>query len=201
MPTSILTAISLFLWQPAQAGPPKPEPPCDGERYDTCLNGTLYTQCCPAGSRCQTQVHTNCGYGRCIAGGDRGRCPVLEPNITAERTPEACKYRSGTWERACVKGQVTMACFPMLPTNFSGAGQNPAFTECGGGRCTTSGIPEACYPTREETKTCSGAWEKACIGGKVEERCLPANATRYATGYVTCSDGGCAIGPTTASCP
>ena len=94
------------------------------------------------------------------------------------------------------------------PTNYDGPPPNPSFRRCGEDRCTTHRFVEDCYPTRAElgAADCEGSWTKVCLGGKVEERCLPGGWQKLmmampATKYATCPDGTCAVGDAAACKP
>ncbi len=97
----------------------------------------------------------------------------------------------------------------MPPSNYSGPSANPAFTRCGppsAKRCTTHVLIEDCHPTRAElgAAACDGAWTKVCLGGKIDERCLPGGLgapTFEAKTYVVCGDGSCAVGDDRRACP
>ncbi len=192
---------------------------CDGWEHRSCEGGRIQTQCCPKGAKCnfRDEPYLMCGHGLCTTSGDLGRCPSPEPAIFTSvdgpggQSEEACKATHGSWQLVCAKKVVVAACLPPMPTNYMGPGMNPPFKTCGKGprlvsdapaageRCTTHVLAEDCYPTKTELgqDKCLGGWQKVCLGGKVEERCLPVSFEdkRWpATEYVMCDDGKCAVG-------
>jgi len=216
---ALLTTLALA-WPArlARAGAPMP---CDGYEERSCDAGFVRTHCCPAGAKCNFDFprFLDCGHGTCVVGGDRGRCPSPLPHTT----PGDAACAPDGWELACVDRRVTKACIPPVPTNFTGPGLNPPFRACGdgrarltatpadftradvGARCTTHILYEDCFPSRGEVlpRSCLGAWQKVCLGGKLNQKCLPAEAPPDAfpaKTWVTCDDGSCAVGTDAAAC-
>lgn len=199
-------AVTLSACDHAQAGAPLQ---CTGQETRSCSAGRVQVRCCPAEATCnyRTRPFLECGNGLCTEGHDRGRCPAPQPAVQAGALDEiACRATHGTWQEACVDHHVATVCIESFPTNYTGPARNPPFTRCMKNRCTTSSFAEDCYPTRRElTKDveCHGKWQKVCLGGKAEDRCLPASATPAefpATKFVTCPQGGCAVGDDPQSC-
>lgn len=203
----LLFALALAACERADAGAPVM---CSGYENKSCDNGRVTKHCCPAGAKCNfiAPDFLECGNGYCTVGRDRGRCPTPTPQAMADKQDEAaCKAGWGQWQSACVDHRVTTACIASYPTNYTGPSHNPPFQTCMKNRCTTSQFAEACYPTRQELTRdveCHGKWQKVCLGGKAEERCLPASATVSefpATQFSACRDGSCVVGADPKLCP
>ncbi len=182
-----LLMLTLGAVSSARAGAPLQ---CDGDETPYCDKGRIRQNCCPKNADCnfKSPPFTDCGDGWCVEGFDRGRCPAPEPYVTECRSPDAT---------VCLAKKVTKACIMPVPTNYMGPSRNPHYRTCGDGtRCTTSPFYEDCFPKRGVLTSCDGQWTKVCLGGKVEERCLPKGPlTQFeATRYATCKDGGCAVG-------
>jgi hypothetical protein len=200
----------------AQAGAPAP---CSGWESRGCEGGSIQTRCCPEGAKCnfRDEPYLECGHGLCTTSGDLGRCPSPKPALFSSgagpggEDEAACRKSHGSWERACANKVVVAVCMPPMPTNYMGPGMNPPFKVCGKGqrlvsaepavgeRCTTHVLAEDCYPTKKAlgADKCLGGWQKVCLGGQVEERCLPVSLTPkswHATTFVSCDDGSCAVG-------
>ncbi|MCC6621245.1 MAG: hypothetical protein IT385_08320 [Deltaproteobacteria bacterium] len=216
-----LTTLALALpMRGARAGAPMP---CQGYEATSCEDGFLRKHCCPEGTKCNFDFprYLDCGQGTCVVGADIGRCPAPVPRVTPAAATPGC---GEGWELACVDRRVTKACIPPVPTNYTGPGMNPPFRACGdgrakrtatpadftkadvGARCTTHVLYEDCFPSRGEVlpRSCLGAWEKVCLGGKVVHKCLPEGAPADAfpaKAFVACDDGSCAVGADKAACP
>jgi len=186
----------------ARSGPPMP---CTGYEVTTCNGKRLVKNCCPRGAKCnyRNPAHIKCGHGTCVQGNDPGMCPSPKPVVTPAKTKADC--RTGNWAKACIDRKVTEACIMSVPTNYMGPGMNPVFQTCGADRCTTHKLLEDCFPTKKELgKTkCDGKWEKVCLAGKVEDRCVPKahlKTSLPAKTYMSCKDGSCAVGSDAGAC-
>lgn len=191
-----------------------PEPPLGVERgtaHHSCDGARIQTSYCPPGAYCNYRYmpFVDCGAGNCVIGADAGLCPAPKATTLAATSKADCK---GSWEPVCLDRKVTDACVPKTQGRRA---PNPPFVSCGAGRCTTSRFVEDCYPTRKELgKTaCDGTWEKVCLLGKLEERCVPKTApapstssvtpvpgSEHATTYVSCGKGRCAVGTHKGAC-
>lgn len=202
----------VLLFGRADAGPPMP---CTGKEAPVCRGGTVFMGCCPKGQKCPPEPpFVSCGDRVCAPGHDRGRCvgptPMLEPTAKAKAD---CDRSAGAWERACLDHKITNACIMSYPTNYGGPSHNPTFRTCvAETRCTTNPLYEDCFPRRGEVTDAEcatiGGWQKVCLAGKVEERCLPkgaAVASFPSLEYVACPSGAagagqCAVGKTVDNC-
>lgn len=197
-------ALLLSVERRANAGPPTI---CTGYEVPQCQSGWITKACCPAGSKCnfRSAPYVECGNGYCVDGKDRGRCVAPKPQVEPATDASQCN-RGGTWQDACLDHRVQKACIASYPTNYGGPSHNPSWKTCMKNRCTTSALVEDCYPTKAElgAAACPGKWTPVCLGGKVEERCLPAsaNASEFpATRITTCKDGSCVVGDDRDACP
>jgi|GEM_PF-2115374 len=221
-------AALLLAWPMARVAFGRPKARCPNPGQEVCNGGRLQTRCCdvtPDAPGCKegetVEPFVACGNSTCVPGSDLGRC-TAPPNrlyLDFVPTPEACVAQNGSWQPACFENKAQEVCVPPMPTNFSGSSYTPAFKLCGPKRCTTHVLIEDCYPTPEEATTLwpgtsdeglciggmgIGSWQKVCLQGAVDMRCVPLAPTGQApavSAYIPCPDGSCAVGQDTSHCP
>lgn len=186
-------------------GAPMPPPPCDGTRVESCVGGSVHVTCCPAGEKCPAVAEfRHCGDGRCVDGKDVGMCAPREVHSVVAPNEAECVTSGAAWVKACVKGRVAMACLPPVPTNYTGPPQNPSFVTCGGDRCSVATHPELCFEERSaDDSACLGTWTKACVKGRISERCVPVFKGAGAASiraFSDCGGGRCVIGADVSAC-
>lgn len=175
--------------------------PCQGSTHESCDGTYIQRTCCPLNAPCnyRNRPYVSCGDGYCAHGADLGRCPVPQAHVI-----DSAQCAKDGFVKACINHAVKDVCLMSVPTNYTGPSRNPAFIALPDGRCTTSRFVEEAYPVRNASAKCDGAWTRVCLGGKVEERCLPKTAPDghafQATKYVTCKDKSCAVGDDKSAC-
>lgn len=199
--TLLIFAAALLWARPARSGAPAPPPPCAGEEYFSCERNRLTRHCTDKGKKApKIADFVNCGYDSCVPGRDRGMCKPWTAVTTGAKDAASCGESYGDWQKACVDNRITEACIMSVPTNYMGPPRNPHWLECPNvaDRCAPPSEPEQCLDKRGAVKTCAGTWEKVCLRGKIEERCVPPKITwggkNLVRAFAECSPTTCAIG-------
>jgi hypothetical protein len=214
-----LVLIAWPLSRTASAGAPRH---CPKRSPATCTGGLIATTCCsdnPDAPECRPGFEPppfmSCGNQTCVLGRDPGRCtaPANEVTSLARTQCTGLAPFGPHWREVCVDRKLTQACIPGIPTNFSGPARVADYQTCGANRCTTHLFIEDCFPTTRDvlnptgeepddggdcrSDAVAGRWQKVCLGGKVDLRCIPTVRAVTRTGaraFVMCPDKSCAVG-------
>ncbi len=141
---------------------------CSGYWETGCVDGQPVELCCPEGMACNYGMGLQlCGDGTCVNYPDE--CPK----------EDEC---DGTWENACVDGQVTPMCCPEgMACNYG-----MTLVDCGDGTCVS--YPDEC-PKDDE---CDGYWGEICTDGHWQPACCPEGAVcNFGMLAQDCGDGTC----------
>ncbi|MEZ4463037.1 MAG: hypothetical protein R3F43_00605 [bacterium] len=140
--------------------------------------GHIRTSCCPQNAKCNYRYAP---FQACSeAPASRAGIPACAPEGAHRhrgRHPGGLPRQLGARLRA---GQGGGRLHHARPHQLRGPTRNPAFRECGDGRCTTSPFIEHCYPVKpaEGEAACLTGWTKVCLQGRITERCLPLAAPK-----------------------